>query len=58
MSQVTSTTQSAAAAQASSRRLPNNDAGVCVGVGGSGYGETEWEAREVSIIKMITLSHI
>ncbi|XP_030562012.1 coiled-coil domain-containing protein 102A isoform X1 [Drosophila novamexicana] len=47
MSQVTSsTTQSAAAAQAGSRRVPNNDAGVCVGVGGVGYGETEWEARE------------
>ncbi|XP_017859488.1 PREDICTED: coiled-coil domain-containing protein 102A isoform X1 [Drosophila arizonae] len=47
MSQVTSsTTQSAAAIQAGSRRLQNNDAGVCVGVGGVGYGETEWEARE------------
>lgn len=49
MSQVTSsTTQSASAAQGVSRRMPNNDAGVCVGVGGGGYGETEWEAREVS----------
>ncbi|XP_034097549.1 coiled-coil domain-containing protein 102A isoform X2 [Drosophila sulfurigaster albostrigata] len=46
MSQVTSsTTQSASAAQAG-RRLPNNDAAVCVGVAGGGYGETEWEARE------------
>lgn len=47
MSQVTSsTTQSASAVQAVSRRMSNNDAGVCVGV--AGYGETEWEAREVS----------
>lgn len=52
MSQVaSSTTQSASAVQAVSRRIPNNDAGVCVGVGGGGYGETEWEAREVSAQK-------